>query len=91
MFNFVFFGNHYVQNNYESVLCGCGVYGKAKVKAGVLLAQRWILAVLRHQIFYSLPELNEEIQKHINQVRYLNARSSFRALRIFQKTPAGLA
>jgi transposase len=31
---------------------------KAKVEAGVLLAQRWILARLRHQRFFSLDELN---------------------------------
>lgn len=31
---------------------------KAKVEAGVLIAKRWILAVLRHHTFYSLAELN---------------------------------
>jgi transposase len=34
---------------------------KAKVEAAVLVAQRWILAVLRHRTFYTLPELNEAI------------------------------
>lgn len=34
---------------------------KAKVEAGVLLAQRWILARLRHQRFFSLDELNRAI------------------------------
>jgi transposase len=34
---------------------------KAKVESGVLLAQRWILAVLRHRTFYSLAELNAAI------------------------------
>ncbi len=34
---------------------------KAKVEAGVLLAQRWILAVLRHRTFYSLAEQNAAI------------------------------
>jgi transposase len=34
---------------------------KAKVEAGVLIAQRWILAVLRHRTFYSLAELNAAI------------------------------
>ncbi len=34
---------------------------KAKVEAGVLIAQRWILAVLRHRTFYSLAELNTAI------------------------------
>jgi len=34
---------------------------KAKVAAGVLLAQRWILARLRHQRFFSLEEVNRAI------------------------------
>jgi transposase len=34
---------------------------KAKVEAGVLLAERWIIAVLRHQRFTSLAQLNEVI------------------------------
>jgi transposase len=42
---------------------------KAKVEAGVLIAQRWILAVLRHRTFYSLAELNTaiwECLEHLN-------------------------
>jgi transposase len=34
---------------------------KAKVEAGVLIAQRWILARLRHETFFSLDALNERI------------------------------
>jgi transposase len=34
---------------------------KAKVEAAVLVAQRWILAALRHRTFYSLAELNDAI------------------------------
>lgn len=34
---------------------------KAKAEAAVLVAQRWILAVLRHRTFYSLSEMNEAI------------------------------
>lgn len=34
---------------------------KAKVEAGVLVAQRWILARLRHETFFSLEALNERI------------------------------
>jgi transposase len=34
---------------------------KAKVEAGVLVAQRWILACLRNRVFYSLTEMNEAI------------------------------
>ena len=31
---------------------------KAKVEVGVLIAERWILAALRHQVFFSLGEVN---------------------------------
>ena len=31
---------------------------KAKAEAAVLVAQRWILAALRHRTFYTLAELN---------------------------------
>lgn len=34
---------------------------KAKVEAGVLLVERWVLARLRHQRFFSLSELNRHI------------------------------
>jgi len=34
---------------------------KAKVEAGVLVAERWILARLRHEVFHSLAELNRRI------------------------------
>jgi transposase len=34
---------------------------KAKVEAGVLLVERWILACLRHQTFFRLTELNAAI------------------------------
>lgn len=44
---------------------------KAKVEAGVLLAQRWILARLRHQRFFSLDELNRAIRPLLAE---LNAR-----------------
>jgi transposase len=44
---------------------------KAKVEAGVLLAQRWILARLRHQRFFSLVAVNQAIRPLLVQ---LNAR-----------------
>ena len=44
---------------------------KAKVEGGVLIAQRWILAVLRHRVFYSLAELNAAIRALLEK---LNAR-----------------
>jgi transposase len=44
---------------------------KAKVEAGVLVAQRWVLARLRHQQFFSLEALNERIAELVEE---LNAR-----------------
>ena len=44
---------------------------KAKAEAGVLLVERWILAVLRHRSFFSLEELNREIARLLER---LNAR-----------------
>ena len=35
---------------------------KAKVEVGVQIVERWILAALRHQTFFSLAELNQAIQ-----------------------------
>lgn len=35
---------------------------KAKVEAGVLIVERWILAKLRHMTFFSLGDLNETIR-----------------------------
>lgn len=34
---------------------------KAKVEAAVLFVTRWIIAALRHQTFFGIPELNEKI------------------------------
>jgi len=53
---------------------------KAKVEAAVLVAQRWILAALRHRTFYSLTELNaaiaellvklnDRLMRHVNESR----------------------
>lgn len=39
---------------------------KAKVEAGVLLVERWILAKLRNLYFFSLVELNREIRKLVD-------------------------
>src|SRR3989442_8721972 len=36
---------------------------KAKVEAGVLLVERWILAALRKRKFFSLAEVNQAIQE----------------------------
>jgi len=50
---------------------------KAKVEVGVLLAERWIIAVLRHRVFYSLAELNVAIRELLEKLN----------LRPFQKLP----
>lgn len=41
---------------------------KARVEAAVLLAERWILAVLRHRTFFSLAELNVAIRELTRQL-----------------------
>jgi transposase len=41
---------------------------KAKVEAAVLVAQRWILAALRHRIFYHLAELNAAIAELVGKL-----------------------
>ena len=44
---------------------------KAKIEAGVLVAERWILARLRHETFFSLATLNARIAELLTE---LNAR-----------------
>ena len=41
---------------------------KAKVEVGVQVAQRWILARLRHQTFFSLDELNDRIAELVEDL-----------------------
>src|SRR6266545_4978918 len=41
---------------------------KAKVEVGVLIAQRWILARLRHETFFSLDALNERIGELLEEL-----------------------
>ncbi len=41
---------------------------KAKVEVGVLIAQRWILARLRHETFFSLDALNERIGERLEEL-----------------------
>jgi transposase len=56
---------------------------KAKVEVGVLIAQRWILAVLRHRTFYSLVELNiaiSECLERLNTRQLRQAKKSRREL-----------
>ncbi len=41
---------------------------KAKVEAGVLLVERWIIAVFRNREFFSLEELNQEIWRLLKRL-----------------------
>jgi transposase len=41
---------------------------KAKVESGVLLVERWILASLRHQTFFSLTEANCAIRERLDRL-----------------------
>lgn len=43
---------------------------KAKVEAGVLIVERWILARLRNRTFFSLGELNSSIQELLEQLNH---------------------
>jgi transposase len=52
---------------------------KAKVEVGVQIAERWILARLRHQTFFSLEALNERIAELLEE---LNART----MRVYGKS-----
>jgi transposase len=70
-----------IQRTYEEMACHYNTTvmparpksprDKAKVEAGVLIAQRWVLAKIRNQTFFSLAELNERISE---LVRELNER-----------------
>jgi transposase len=40
---------------------------KAKVESAVLIAERWILAALRNQTFFSLEELNQAIREKLQE------------------------
>ena len=44
---------------------------KAKAEVGVQLIERWVLAALRHRVFFSITELNEAIAERLE---WLNAR-----------------
>jgi transposase len=56
---------------------------KAKAEQGVQLAERWVLAVLRHRIFTSLDELNEaiaELREQLNDRPFRKREGSRRSL-----------
>ena len=67
---------------------------KAKVEAGVLVSQRWILAVLRHRTFFSLAELNAAIRECLERLNTRTMRRSGKSRReLFESLdrPAALA
>jgi len=41
---------------------------KAKVECGVLIAERWILAALRHQVFFSFGEVNAAVARLLTRL-----------------------
>lgn len=43
---------------------------KAKVEVGVQIAERWIIAALRHRQFFSLPELNTIIAALVDKINH---------------------
>lgn len=66
---------------------------KAKVEAGVLVAQRWILAVLRHRTFFSVAELNTAIRgllEQLNDRKLRRLKRSRRELFEAEDRPAAL-
>jgi transposase len=66
---------------------------KAKAEAGVLVAQRWILAVLRHRIFFTLDEMNaaiHELLERLNSRALRRLKKSRRELFEAQDRPAAL-
>lgn len=66
---------------------------KAKVECGVLVAQRWILAVLRHRIFFTLEEMNvavRELLERLNTRAMHKIKKSRRELFEAQDRPAAL-
>ena len=72
--------------HYETVILPARVYrprDKAKVEAGVLVAERWILACLRHQRFFSLEHANVA-------VRLLQDRINAKVMRLFKRSRADL-
>lgn len=67
---------------------------KAKVEAGVLVAKRWILAVLRHRVFFAIADMNaavRELLERLNDRKLRKLRKSRRELFESQDRPAALA
>jgi transposase len=67
---------------------------KAKVEAGVLVAKRWILSVLRNRVFFSLGEMNaaiRELLENLNARKLRKLQKSRRELFESQDRPSALA
>jgi transposase len=43
---------------------------KAKLENAVLLAERWVIAALRHRKFHALPDLNEAIAELLEKLNH---------------------
>jgi len=72
--------------HYETAILPARIYrprDKAKVEAGVLVAERWILACLRHQRFFSLEQANVA-------VRFLQNVINAKIMRVFKRSRADL-
>ena len=54
---------------------------KAKVEVGVLLAQRWIIAALRHRVFQSVEEINQAIGELLEKINHRPMRKLKRSRR----------
>jgi transposase len=52
---------------------------KAKVESGVLIAQRWILARLRHETYFTLEALNQRIAELVEDLNHRQMRPRPRA------------
>jgi transposase len=46
----------------------CALFAKAKVEVGVQVAERWIIAALRHQKFFRLADLNKAIRELLERL-----------------------
>jgi transposase len=67
---------------------------KAKAEVGVLISQRWILAVLRKRIFYSLAELNAAVRECLERLNNRPLRKAKKSRREMFETidrPAALS
>jgi transposase len=54
---------------------------KAKIEAGILVAQRWILARLRHETFFSLEALNARIAELVHDLNHRKIMRLYQATR----------